>query len=506
MKDYDDIEILEFDNKKKPIPSDKTEVLDPVVVKKVMNKKAIDNRPNELASRVELREKKEQEEPESTKKEKPKKEKKVKGVKEKKPAKTWEKVFWAISIAFILGCCIFYGKRLIHYYKIYNPTDASGKKVLLLGDQITTKSEIVYEESGLYNPNPNEYVYKGNVTNNYVKYNNLLWRIIKINPDGTMLVILDDSMTMLPWNNKATEYKNSDIHKYLNNDFLNNLDKTYLVKNTFCEDSVEELSGISCEKKNSDDYVGLLDISTFLNTIIDKKTYLVGDGQIYWLNNYSTEKVWHTNGTNVSQSDANSFYEVRPVVKLKSTIAYISGDGTKENPYLTVKEDSLALGSKVKLGDDTWVVYDTTNGTKLMLENVLTKTYRYDLDKLTFDVESKESLAEYLNGEYLESLSYKDMLKEDEWVTGGYTSSLDDLKKNKVKAKVAVPSLLDYQYDSSVKGYFTTTSQEEYILVYDNPIHASKVTISRSIRPCISLTDEAVKKLKLDKGIYKVGA
>ena len=506
MKDYDDIEILEFDNKKKPIPSDKTEVLDPVVVKKVMNKKAIDNRPNELASRVELREKKEQEEPESTKKEKPKKQKKVKGVKEKKPAKTWEKVFWAISIAFILGCCIFYGNRLIHYYKIYNPTDASGKKVLLLGDQITTKSEIVYEESGLYNPNPNEYVYKGNVTNNYVKYNNLLWRIIKINPDGTMLVILDDSMTMLPWNNKATEYKNSDIHKYLNNDFLNNLDKTYLVKNTFCEDSVEELSGISCEKKNSDDYVGLLDISTFLNTIIDKKTYLVGDGQIYWLNNYSTEKVWHTNGTNVSQSDANSFYEVRPVVKLKSTIAYISGDGTKENPYLTVKEDSLALGSKVKLGDDTWVVYDTTNGTKLMLENVLTKTYRYDLDKLTFDVESKESLAEYLNGEYLESLSYKDMLKEDEWVTGGYTSSLDDIKKNKVKAKVAVPSLLDYQYDSSIKGYFTTTSQEEYILVYDNPIHASKVTISRGIRPCISLTDEAVKKLKLDKGIYKVGA
>ncbi len=506
MKDYDDIEILEFDNKKKTIPSDKTEVLDPVVVKKVMNKKAIDNRPNELASRVELREKKEQEEPESTKKEKPKKEKKVKGVKEKKPAKTWEKVFWAISIAFILGCCIFYGNRLIHYYKIYNPTDASGKKVLLLGDQITTKSEIVYEESGLYNPNPNEYVYKGNVTNNYVKYNNLLWRIIKINPDGTMLVILDDSMTMLPWNNKATEYKNSDIHKYLNNDFLNNLDKTYLVKNTFCEDSVEELSGISCEKKNSDDYVGLLDISTFLNTIIDKKTYLVGDGQIYWLNNYSTEKVWHTNGTNVSQSDANSFYEVRPVVKLKSTIAYISGDGTKENPYLTVKEDSLALGSKVKLGDDTWVVYDTTNGTKLMLENVLTKTYRYDLDKLTFDVESKESLAEYLNGEYLESLSYKDMLKEDEWVTGGYTSSLDDIKKNKVKAKVAVPSLLDYQYDSSIKGYFTTTSQEEYILVYDNPIHASKVTISRGIRPCISLTDEAVKKLKLDKGIYKVGA
>ncbi len=320
-----------------------------------------------------------------------------------------------------------------------------------------------------------------------------------------MLVILDDSMTMLPWNNKATEYKNSDIHKYLNNDFLNNLDKTYLVKNTFCEDSVEELSGISCEKKNSDDYVGLLDISTFLNTIIDKKTYLVGDGQIYWLNNYSTEKVWHTNGTNVSQSDANSFYGVRPVVKLKSTIPYISGDGTKEKPYLTTKEDSLTIGSQVKLGDDMWVVYDTTNGTRLMLLKPLTKTYRYDLDKLIFDKDSKESLAEYLNTTYVDSLSYKDMLKEDEWSTGGYTSSYKDLAKAKAKAKVAVPSLMDFQYDSSVKGYFTTTTQEEYVLVYDNPIHASKVTISRGIRPCISLTDEAVKKLTLKDGIYTLG-
>ena len=140
-----------------------------------------------------------------------------------------------------------------------------------------------------------------------------------------------------------------------------------------------------------------------------------------------------------------------------------------------------------------------------MLANVLEKTYRYDLDKLTFDPESKESLAAYLNTEYLESLSYKDLLKEDEWITGGYTSSLDDIKKNKVKAKVAVPSLLDYQFDS-VKGYFTTTSQEEYILLYDNPIHASKVTISRGIRPCISLTNEAVKKLKLSNGVYTMGA
>jgi len=509
MKDYDDIEILDFDNKKKGIPADKTEVLDPSVVKKVLEKKVVENKPTELSSRVEIRKEKEEAKgnPEKSKKNKT----------GKKQAKKWEKVLWIISTIIILGCCIFYGSRLIHWYKIFNPTDASGKKVMLLGDYIPTKSVIVYEGDGLYNPNPSEYVYKGNATTNYLKYNNLLWRIIKINPDGTLLLILDDTMTLLPWDSKVKDYKDSEINKYLNENFLKNLDESYLDKNTYCEDSVENLKDATCDTKNSDYYVGLLDISTFLNTKLDSKveskTYLLRDNEIYWLNNHSSEKVWHTNGENggaaVGNSEANSFYGVRPVIKLKSTIPYVSGDGSKENPYLTSKENKLTIGSKVMLGEDTWIVYDTTNGTRLMLDKVLTKTYRYDLDKLTFDPESKESLAEYLNKDYLESLSYKDLLKEDEWITGGYTSSLEDLKKNKVKAKVAVPSLLDYQFDSNVNGYFTTTSQEEFILVYENPLHSlhsSKVTISRGIRPCISLTDEAVKKLKLDNGVYKVGA
>ncbi len=513
MKDYDDIEILDVvDNKKKrDIPSDETEVLDPILVRKVVQKKVVENKPSELASRVELRKVEEEKQTKKVVKEKKVKVKKEKKVKDKKQAKLWEKIFWCVSIAFILGCCVFYGRRLIHYYKIYNPTGSNGEKVLLLGDQIPGSQEILTPpekgekwENGLYNTESG-FVYKGDVNNNYIKYNNLLWRIVKINPDGTLVIILDDEMTMLPWNSKSVNYKESDIHTYLNDVFLANLDKSYLVKNSFCEDSVESLSSITCKAKDSDSYVTLLDISSFLNSIVEKKSYLVSEEEIYWLNNYSSEKIWHTNGANVSQSDANSFYGVRPVVKLKSTIPYISGDGTKEKPYLTTKEDSLTIGSQVKLGDDMWVVYDTTNGTRLMLLKPLTKTYRYDLDKLIFDKDSKESLAEYLNTTYVDSLSYKDMLKEDEWSTGGYTSSYKDLAKAKAKAKVAVPSLMDFQYDSSVKGYFTTTTQEEYVLVYDNPIHASKVTISRGIRPCISLTDEAVKKLTLKDGIYTLG-
>ena len=211
------------------------------------------------------------------------------------------------------------------------------------------------------------------------------------------------------------------------------------------------------------------------------------------------------NSQDVNIKKANASARISVVFNISGYNIMTSGVGTKEKPYLTTKEDSLSIGSKVKLGDDMWVVYDTTKGTRLMLEKPLTKTYRYDLDKLVFDKDSKESLAEYLNTTYLDNLSYKDLLKEDEWVTGGYTSSYKDFEKVKAKAKVAVPSLMDYQYDSSIRGYFTTTTQEEYVLVYDNPIHASKVTISRGIRPCISLTDDAVKKLKLNDGVYTMG-
>ena len=179
---------------------------------------------------------------------------------------------------------------------------------MLLGDYIPTNSEIVYEGDGLYNPNPSEYVYKGQADKNYLVYNNLLWRIIKINPDGTMLIILDDTMTLLPWDSKVKDYKDSDINKYLNNEFLKNLDESYLVKNTYCEDSVENLKDATCDTKNSDYYVGLLDISTFINTRLDNKSFLLRDNEIYWLNNHSSEKVWHTNGedgnASVGTSDA----------------------------------------------------------------------------------------------------------------------------------------------------------------------------------------------------------
>ena len=442
--------------------------------------------PNKKMSRLEL--------DNNRKIDKPKK-KKIK-------VKAFQILFCVISAIFLLGCVVFYGLRFIKYYRIYNPKVDSKDGSVLLARDIVGKSEFATDdEDGLFSSSGN-YIYKGDIKNNYLEYNNMLWRIVRINADNSIDLILDDYMSILPWNNNVESFKNSQIYNYLNKDFLNNLDKDMLVTTSFCEDKISDLGKITCENQNTDSYVKLLDVANFLNSVHDKKTYLVDDDEIFWLSDYGNDKVWHTNGANVSQSESNTFYEVRPMIRLKGTVTYSTGDGTKDKPYEVGKSNQIIVGSEVLLGEDKWIVYDNTNSLKLMREEVLTKQLDFDKEKLTY---KDSSLMEYLNGEYLDSLSYKDKLIEDTWYIGAYKDNLSDIKNDKVNAKVGIPNILDIKFDSSIKSYFTSTVNEERVLVYENPLRPSRITTYRSIRPCISLSSDYAKKLVYHDGVFKVG-
>jgi hypothetical protein len=309
-------------------------------------------------------------------------------------------------------------------------------------------------------------------------------------------------MTLLPWGSSVTEFTKSDIYNYLNKDFINLLDKDLLNPTSFCTDKIDSLTSITCNNQNSDSYVKLLDVANFLNSVNNSKSYLVSVDEIMWLADYSDEKIWHTNGVNVSQSDVTSFYEIRPMVRLKSTTVYKDGDGTKDKPFVVGSSETLSVGSKVKLGEDTWIVIENKDNVKLLKEEVLEKQAEFDSEKLTF---KDSSLMTYLNGTYLDSLSYKDMIVENTYYIGEYKTSLNDIKSDSVKVKVGIPSLLDYQMDSSVTGYFTSTIQEERVLVYENPLRPGKVTTYRSIRPCITISKESASKLTYMNGLFKVG-
>lgn len=467
----DDIEILDIfdDNKKKAI--------------------------EEYAKKEEMKDIKE----EKGEKKLAKKDKIIKKRKKKLKTKALQLVFCSISALFILGCLIHYGSRFIKYYRIYNPKVEDGDGSVLLAKDITGNSEIVYEGDGLYISSGN-YIYKGNVSKNYLKYNNMLWRILKINADNSIEIILDDYINILPWNNEIVNFSKSEIYDYLNNEFLNNLDKDMLIKNSFCEDKIDSISSITCNEQNLDGYVKLLDVTSFLNSIVDKNSYLVSKDEIFWLNNYGSEKAWHTNGINISQSSSDTFYEVRPVVKLKNTITYEKGDGTIDNPFVVSKDDKLSLGSIVQLGEDKWIVYDTTDNVKLMRYEVLEEKKNFDKTTLNYD---ESSLKEYLNSTYLDSLSYKDKLVSNNWYVGEYIDKIIDVKNSSSNAKVGLPNILDIKFNSKINGYFTSTSHEEVIWVYENPLRPSRNTSERNIRPCIAISKEYANSLKYVDGVFK---
>ena len=452
----------------------------------IFNENKGDSKPMEKLSRVELNEKKD-----------------VKIKRKKVKGNIFQTIFCTISALFLLGCIIFYGYRFIKYYRIYNPKVDSGSGSVLLAKDIIGKSEFATDEvDGLFSSS-GSYIYKGDVDNNYLKYNNMLWRIVRINADNSIDIILDDYISILPWDSKVTSFKESGIYHYLNHDFLDNLDKDMLVSTSFCEDKIDDLTNITCEKQNTNSYVKLLDVANFLNSVRNKKTYLTSSDEIFWLADYSSDKIWHTNGANVSQSEVNSFYEIRPMVRLKGTTIYSKGDGGKDTPFEVGSNDELMVGSRVKLGEDMWIVYDVSNNIKLMKEVSLDKQRDFDKEKLTY---KDSSLMEYLNGEYLDSLSYKNMIIDTTWYIGSYKDNLSDIKEESVKTKVGIPNILDIKFDSNIKSYFTSTVKDERVLVYENPLRPSRITTYRSIRPCIAISKENANKLIYSDGIFKVGA
>ena len=409
----------------------------------------------------------------------------------------FQTIFCTLSILFIIGCCVFYGSRLIKYYKIFNPKDEHGNKVALLVNQVIGEASYVYEGEGLYTVS-GSHIYKGVDLKNYVKYSGLTWRIIRINDDKSLELVLDNSVNLLKWNNEVTDFSKSDVNKYLNEVFIKYLNTDYLNKTSYCANVIDDITKIKCDTFDTSGYVRLLNIDEFLNSKANDKSYISSDSNI-WLSTRGEEKIWAINGDNLSFADVDSAYNIKPVITLRSTVQTFGGNGSKEKPYLVEKEtDRITIGSKVKLGEDIWTVYAFDKDSISLSLNKLyedgTKTFRFDAETNKFNPDNKYSLAEYLNKDYLETLSYKDKILDTEWYTGEYKESYSDIEKEKVTAKVGVQSIADFKPDDLSNYYLLNGSDSKVYYVMENDYVLSKPTLSRSIKPAIRIKNTKIKE------------
>ena len=257
---------------------------------------------------------------------------------------------------------------------------------------LTTSSNNTTDASGLYtstdtNTGKPTYYFRGNVENNYVKFAGQTWRIVRINEDGTIRIVMQDGI-----NNNAIYYINSDYSNYIymyytiNNYAQKELESWYqtnigskadLTKNVasgnyYCEQAKVKFSdrytsgsatmtlyssytpNFKCSidgngKGIVNASIGLLNYDEVVYaggyTNQNNSNYYLYNSAIYWwtmspagLSDFqSRSTVWRVNNT--GSIDYNSFYKgnalsIRPVINLKSDTKISSGDGTKENPFV----------------------------------------------------------------------------------------------------------------------------------------------------------------------------
>ena len=274
--------------------------------------------------------------------------------------------------------------------KVVNaPTTKTLSQMILDNNQIITKAPTLTassnnssDESGLYvstatNTGEPTYYFRGAVENNYVSFAGIIWRIVRINEDGTIRIIMQDGInnnTDYIFNsNDNMYYTNSNAKTVLENWYQTNigiksdLSNKVATGNYYCEQAktkpilnwTAENASITIYSEYISDFKCTLDENGkgLVNADIGLITYdeVIHAGGYPYQNNgnyylYSNTYFWTMSPAGHSSAvsgiwgiNTDGFLEgpgvnsglviIRPVLNLKSDIENLSGDGTKENPF-----------------------------------------------------------------------------------------------------------------------------------------------------------------------------
>lgn len=421
----------------------------------------------------------------------------------KKSKISFQKIFNLVSFTFLLACVIFYGGRFITLYLENNEVE----EVNSIANDIKNNNS---ESESFKNIN-SEYYFYGTEVNNYVSYSNLIWRIIKINTDNSITMILDNNITSLAdkdktyinkWLNKTDEE-----HTGILEENLNNLNK-YLTYTKTCKDVIKDTKSITCKDIIEDTYITTPSLNDYVNTG-GANGFMNNEEYYYLINTNEENKYWYIDSDGkLGKTDGSDVLGVKPVVTIKGTIEKTGGNGTKDSPY-TFEEETTLFGSYVKLGEDLWRIYEVNDDEiKLSLNNYLTingteEKYNYSQSGYYHNDTKTKTLAYYLKNTYLNSLSYKGLIKETKFANGLYSNTTEfDYTKvlnETVDTKVSVLSVGNPILNPELTNYFMSTGinkNSNYIYVFQNDfkLYTKTVTTSLKIVPTITIDKNILTK------------
>ena len=235
----------------------------------------------------------------------------------------------------------------------YTFTDECTSKEIVPASKTVINGNIIkinIKDDGLYELN-DSYVFRGNKPNNYIKFNNIIWRIVSIDKENLMMKIVNLN------DNQKTITQNS-IIKDLNDDFSTGTTYSETIKefintnskwNSGNVNSVQSsLSLKSIEKQtNSYNTIGLLTVGEYVDASVVKNCHLTNNCISYlstsknqWLlNNTADNKNWYvdTNNQLLNVVQNSQLFNVYPSIYLKTNVIISEGTGTEQDPYIIEK-------------------------------------------------------------------------------------------------------------------------------------------------------------------------
>lgn len=231
-------------------------------------------------------------------------------------------------------------------------------------------SEVASTNEGLIASSDDDgatYYFRGAVTNNYVTFAGLTWRIVRINGDGSVRLILDDiADTLANYNSDMEDYEDTshtDLFTSLESFYDSNLSNydSYIANTRFCSEVgktdttynaytrivTNEIPTFNCLGERFTSKIGLL--------TVDEVVFAGGlygeENSEYYLYNEEIDNLWWI--LSLSKEDDDTFYPFlvnekgeivdnvsgflyrgfRPVISLNRNVL-VTGTGTIDDPYV----------------------------------------------------------------------------------------------------------------------------------------------------------------------------
>lgn len=216
-----------------------------------------------------------------------------------------------------------------------------------LNNRTTVTRKVKVEEmlSSVVKNNTENGYYVGDTTNNYILFNNMLFRIVRVNDDNSVLIVSNDALANVDYTNNG-RFKGSTLDKWLNDYFYNLLEPRYkkLIKaSKWCDDVVDtdNTSVTKCSRETENMNVGILSLQDY-NLSFDGTSSYLDKTNLSWYSNFASDnKAWSVTSVaaypgSLVASDETNLLNVVPAITLKENITVLDGDGTYADPYIVL--------------------------------------------------------------------------------------------------------------------------------------------------------------------------